>query len=79
MDDIESNEYIAESRPSRISEIVQQLKSLQFIEKIVDIRGQDDGMAVLARTTDGNAYEITIRPAEYAQHPDIQHKTKARE
>ena len=41
------------------------------IEKRIDVWSQVDGMAGLFRTTDGNAYEIAIRPAEHAKHPGL--------
>lgn len=68
---------INESRPTNIIGLIgsKGIGSLPMVEKIVDIRSQADGMSALVRTVDGNAYEVTIRPAEYSKHPDIKQKT----
>jgi hypothetical protein len=68
---------VKESRPTNIIGLLgsKGIGSLPMVEKIVDIRGQADGMSALVRTVDGNAYEVTIRPAEYSKHPDIKQKT----
>lgn len=67
---------IQEARPTNILGLIAEMKKLPSVEKIVEITTQKDGMSALIRTTDGNAYEIQIRQAEFAQHPDIKKKTK---
>ena len=67
---------VLEARPTNILGLIVELKKLPSVEKIIEITTQHDGMSVLVRTTDGNAYEIQIRQAEFAQHPDIKKKTK---
>ena len=71
-------DLLTESRPTNIFGIMGQLEKLPSIAKMVDLWSQADGMAGLYRTKDGNAYEITVRPAEYADHPNIANKTKKR-
>lgn len=67
---------VSEARPTNILGLIVELKKLPSVEKIIEITTQRDGMSALVRTTDGNAYEIQIRQAEFAQHPDIKKKTK---
>lgn len=70
-------EFIKESRPTNIMEFLSKLgKTHPDVEKMVDLWSQIDGFAALYRTKDGNAYEVTVRPAEYAKHPGIKNKTK---
>lgn len=62
-------------RPTHIYDLIGQLTKLPFIEKRIDTWSQVDGMATLVRGVDGNAYEITIRPAEDTQHPKLKQRT----
>ena len=70
--------HLGEARSSNIMGLISEIKKIPSVEKLVDLWSQSDGMAALYRTKDGNAYEITIRPAAYADHPDIQQKTKGK-
>lgn len=63
---------INESRKSNILPLIDEIKQLNFVESIVDVRGMSDGYTVFIRGTDGNAYELDIRPAALAKnHEDI--------
>lgn len=74
----DDSENLDEARSSNIMGLISEIKKIPSVEKLVDLWSQSDGMAALYRTKDGNAYEITIRPAAYADHPDIKQKTKGR-
>ena len=78
MDSMSDMETMDEARSSNIMGLVSEIKKIPSVEKLVDLWSQSDGMAALYRTKDGNAYEITIRPAAYAAHSDIQQKTKGK-
>lgn len=67
------------ARPTHILKLISAMKGLADVEKIVEIRGQVDGMAALVRTKDGNAYEVTVVPAEYSKHPSIKALTVKKE
>jgi len=58
--------------------LVGEIAKIPLAEKQVDVWSQADGMSMLLRTTDGKAYEITIRPASETKHPGLQKKTKKR-
>lgn len=61
-----------EERSSNIMKIISDIKNLDSLEEILDIRGMSDGFTVFARGKDGNAYEIEIRPASLAKgHEEI--------
>lgn len=77
-EELEKVESMDEARSSNIMGLVSEIKKIPSVEKLVDLWTQSDGMAALYRTKDGNAYEITIRPAAYSAHSDIQQKTKGR-
>lgn len=69
-------ESLDESRPTDMTGLLYKIsKKVPEIEQMVDLWSQADGYSALMRTTDGNAYEIMIRPAKEAQHPGIQRKT----
>ena len=51
---------------------------LPMIEKRVDMWSQADGTAGLFRSTDGQAYEIMVRPAKLAKHPNLKQRTLGR-
>lgn len=66
-----------EVRSSNIMEIISELKTLKFIDKILDVRGMTDGFTVYIRGNDGNAYELQIRPAAFAKdHEDLRKADK---
>lgn len=69
---------LSESRPTNILGFISKLRQHPDIENIIDIVGQGDGMTAFVRTLDGNAYEIQVRPAEYAKHPSVKEKTKGK-
>lgn len=70
---------MAESRSTNIIGLIgsKGIGSLPQVEKIIDIRGQMDGMSALIRTTDGNAYEVQIRQAGDTQHSELQRFTES--
>ena len=61
---------LREERSTNIMQIVGDLKKMDSIEEVVDVRGMSDGFTVFLRGVDGNAYEIQIRPASLAQGHD---------
>jgi len=61
-------------RPTKITDLVSEFKRMPSVEKVVDYWSQSDGFAALVRTKDGNAYEVTIRPAKYSKHPELRKK-----
>jgi hypothetical protein len=63
----EEEQELMERRRTRLGELAANLKYLPMVEKIIDVHYMADGINVFARTTDGNAYEFMIRPAEYAK------------
>ena len=63
------------ARPTDLLGLVRELTSMPSVEKRVEVSYTADGIAALVRTKDGNAYEFTIRPAEYAKHPTLKRKT----
>lgn len=67
------------SRPTNIINFAADLKKHPDVEKVVAVRSQSDGVAALVRVKGGNAYEITIRAAEFAQHPKIKELTMKNE
>ena len=67
------NETLTEDRPTQLFNIVQNLKAHPDIEEIVGVNYLADGISAFVRTTDGNAYEMQIRPAKYAKG---HHKTR---
>ena len=66
---------LQESRPTHIIDFIQELKKLPSVEKIVEATTSSEGMAALVRMSDGNAYEIEIRQAQYTKHPTLKKKT----
>jgi hypothetical protein len=63
----EEQQKLLERRKTRLGELAANLKYLPMVEQIIDMHYLADGITVFARTTDGNAYEFMIRPAEYAK------------
>ena len=57
------NEKIEESRPTRISNIFASLDKCKDF-KLIDMHATYEGFVGLVRYSDGNAYEISIKPAE---------------
>ena len=54
---------LTEERSTINLEILRQIKNLPVVAKLVDVHYLPDGATALMRTTDGNAYEITIKQA----------------
>ena len=72
---VDKNVDVNEARSTNIMGLMSEIgKKVPSIEKMVDLWSQIDGFAGLFRTKDGNAYEITIRPASESKHPGIQKK-----
>lgn len=57
-------------RATNIMRIVSDLYKSNSIEEVLDVRAMSDGYTVFVRGTDGNAYEIEIRPASLAKGHD---------
>ena len=62
---------LSESRPTNLIGLVGEITKIPSIERRVDVWSTSDGVVGLFRAVDGNAYEITIRPAESAKHPAV--------
>lgn len=58
---------LTEDRPTQLLHIVQYLKTHPDVEKIISVHYISDGISAFVRTTDGNAYELEIRPAPAAR------------
>jgi hypothetical protein len=71
-----AKQIIGESRPTHVSDMIGRISKTPGLTKVSSWY-QGDGAAVLLRDEDGQAYEITIRPAAYAQHPSIKDETGA--
>lgn len=56
-----------EDRATQLFQIVKDMKEHPEVESIVEVNYLQDGISAFVRTTDGNAYEMQIRPAKYAQ------------
>ena len=58
---------INEDRATQLFQLVQDMRKHPEIEKIVSVNYLTDGISAFVRTTDGNAYEMEIRPAPFAK------------
>ena len=56
-----------EDRATQLFQLVQDMKAHPEVESVVEVNYLSDGISAFVRTTDGNAYEMQIRPAKYAQ------------
>lgn len=63
----DGEKMLTETRPTQLLHIVQYLKTHPDIEKIISVHYISDGISAFVRTTDGNAYELEIRPAPVAR------------
>ena len=62
---------VNEARATQLFQLVQDMRKHPEVEKIVSVKQLVDGISAFVRTTDGNAYEMEIRPAPYArQHQE---------
>ena len=66
----DGSKILTEDRPTQLFHIVQNLKHHPDIEKIISVHYLADGITSLVRSTDGNAYELEIRPAPFANSHD---------
>ncbi len=69
--------FLEESRPTRITQIISSMEGSAF-EKLIDFHGTINGFAALFRGYDGNAYEVSIKPAEYSDEFEELTKSKKR-
>jgi hypothetical protein len=58
---------VNEDRATQLFQLVQDMKKHPEIENVVEVNYLADGISAFVRTTDGNAYEMQIRPARYAK------------
>lgn len=58
---------LREERSTNIMQIIGDLKKMDSVEEVIDVRGMSDGFTVFVRGVDGNGYELQIRPASLAQ------------
>lgn len=56
-----------EDRATQLFQIVKNMSEHPEVESIVEVNYLPDGISAFVRTTDGNAYEMQIRPAKYAK------------
>jgi hypothetical protein len=59
---------VKESRPTHVyRDFVSHNIKNPVVDKVIDDYALPDGHTILLRTKDGNAYEVTIRPAQYSK------------
>ena len=58
---------INEDRATQLFQLVQDMRAHPEVEQVVEVNYLSDGISAFVRTTDGNAYEMQIRPAKYAK------------
>ena len=63
----DGEKMLTEDRPTQLFHIVQNLNHHPDIERIVSVHYITDGISAFVRDTQGNAYEIEIRPAPFAK------------
>lgn len=63
----DGEKLLTEDRPTQLFHIVQNLNHHPDIERIVSVHYITDGISAFVRDTQGNAYEIEIRPAPFAK------------
>lgn len=63
----DGKKLLTEDRPTQLFHIVQNLNHHPDIERIVSVHYIADGISAFVRDTQGNAYEIEIRPAPFAK------------
>lgn len=69
-----------EERAVFTTQIINALKSLPMVDKIVDAHFMADGSTALIRTKDGNAYEIQVRQAGMGrEHPEFTKRDQYKE
>jgi hypothetical protein len=58
---------LKEDRPTQLFQLVTDMRKHPDVEKVVSVNYLADGISAFVRTTDGNAYEMEIRPAPFAK------------
>lgn len=58
---------LTEDRATQLFQLVKNMSQHPEVEKVVNVQSLVDGISAFVRTTDGNAYEMEIRPARYAK------------
>jgi len=65
--EFDGEKLLKEDRPTQLFIFVQNLNKHPDVEKIISVRYLTDGISAFVRATDGNAYELEIRPAPFAR------------
>lgn len=63
-----NEENLTEARPTKTFDVAQGMMKHPMFEKLVELQSMADGVALIMRTKDGQAYEILIRPLQYAKY-----------
>ena len=64
-------DHLQEEREPRVSELLFSLVKADKVEKSIDTWTIADGGVALVRGTDGNAYEVVVRPARLGKFKDL--------
>lgn len=56
-----------EDRATQLFQLVKDMRQHPDVEKVISVHQLVDGISAFVRTTDGNAYEMEIRPAPFAK------------
>ena len=76
----DGEKMLTEDRPTELFHIVQNLNHHPDIERVVSVNYIPDGISAFVRDTEGNAYELEIRPAPFAKgHEEKRGVAEARE
>ena len=67
---------VFESRPTHCFDLLGRISKIPGLKRVTSW-SQADGFAGLYRDEDGQAYEVTVRPAAYAKHSGIRKETGA--
>ena len=63
----DGEKILKEDRPTQLFHIIQNLNHHPDIERVISVNYLPDGISALVRDTEGNAYEIEVRPAPFAK------------
>jgi hypothetical protein len=58
---------LKEDRPTQLFQLITDMRKHPDVEKVISVNYLTDGISAFIRTTDGNAYEMEIRPAPFAK------------
>lgn len=58
---------LKEDRATQLFQLVTDMRKHPGVEKVISVNYLADGISAFVRTTDGNAYEMEIRPAPFAK------------